>query len=90
MTTIRFSRAWCDDHMKDCFFSYNETTGEHKHVDSYTEASADLIAHGFYYAGHRAGVFTYCQRKSAPLALDFQMLIDQHEAESEADNEPLF
>jgi len=78
MITVKISRAWCDEHMGDCWHSYNENTGESKHVDSYTAECKRLEAQGYYYAGHRRGVFTYHLTKSAPLALplDWQMAIE--------------
>lgn len=81
MITIKISRAWCDDDMQDCYFAYNETTGESTHCESYTAESRKLMAQGYYYAGHSRGVFTYRLSKSAPLALplDWQMATQELE-----------
>jgi len=67
--TVKIARAWCDEHMIDCFFAHNENTGETEHVESYTAKSRQLQEQGYYYAGHKQGVFTFCLQKSAPLNL---------------------
>lgn len=76
MMTVQLSNTWCDEHLMDCWQSYNESTGEHTHIEDYTTAKHHLEATGYYYAGHRAGAFKFCLRKSSPLAqpgFDWQM-----------------
>lgn len=86
MTTIQFSRAWCDECYDDCYWSYNEQTGINQHIGSSTLALAaalqPLREHG-YYISHRRGTYTATLYKAAPLALDWQLaldLADHHES----------
>ncbi len=80
--SIQLSRAACDECFDLCWFAYDEATGQNKHIDDLTTYRAELEAQGFYYAGYRAGVLTYKRaRAAAPLAVDWQMLLEAHEAE---------
>jgi hypothetical protein len=70
MIEISFARAFCDEHLEDCYFSYNENTGETIHIGDtadYREAANELEAHGYYYAGHMHQAFVYRSRRSAPI-----------------------
>jgi len=77
--TVTLSRAYCDDHMGECWQAHNEATGKTECVPSYTEESQKLKSQGYVYTGHRAGLYTYSLRKSAPLALplDWQIAIEE-------------
>lgn len=81
---IHLSNTWCDEHLARCWQSYNEGTGENKHIN-YTQETKALPLRGYIYTGHRAGVFTYSLRKSQPLALplDWQMAIEERESVDE-------
>jgi hypothetical protein len=78
---IQLSQAPCDDCFAVCWFAYDDSTGQTKHIDDFTAYRQVLEAQGFYYAGYSAGVMTYKKaRKSAPLAVDWQILLEAHEA----------
>jgi hypothetical protein len=81
MQKVILTRAYCDDHMGECWQSFNEATQKTECVPSYTEESQRLKAKGYIYTGHRAGQYTYALRKSAPLALplDWQMAIEERQ-----------
>ena len=90
MTRIRIARAWCDECLRDCWFSFNENTFEHKHIGiDISQVWENLKAQG-YQVAHRAGVFTFTQWKGSPLApcdtaplalpLDWQMAIEERES----------
>lgn len=91
MITVTLSNTWCDEHLTRCWQSYNDATGEHQHIEDYTTARHHLEAHGYYYAGHRAGMYTFCCRKSSPLAqpgLDWQIAAEAHTAKAAAKRIP--
>lgn len=81
---IQIARAWCDECLRDCFQSYDESTGKREHIGPETQdlgkKTEELKARG-YQVSHRAGVFTFTLWKAAPLALplEWQMLIEEHE-----------
>jgi len=79
MQKVILSKAYCDDHMGECWQAYDESTMQTRCELSYTEASQRLKAQGYVYTGHKAGQYTYTLRKSAPLALplDWQMAIEE-------------
>lgn len=82
---IQIARAWCDECLQDCFFSYDESTGRKEHLGASTtdlgRKSEELKERGFV-ASHRSGVFTYTRYNSQPLALplDWQMAGDERES----------
>jgi hypothetical protein len=82
---IHIARAWCDECLRDCFFAYDEATGQNQHVgpesQDLSEKAQELGRKG-YKASHRSGVFTYTLYKAAPLALplDWQFVNDRYEA----------
>lgn len=79
---VLLSQAPCNDCFSVCWFAYDEATGTNRHIDDLTAYRKRLEAQGFYYAGYRAGVLTYKRtRAAAPLAVDWQMLLEAHEAE---------
>jgi hypothetical protein len=85
MITVQISNTWCDEHLTRCWQSYDESTGEHRHIKYYSDERDRLQAAGYYYAGHHGGVYTYQLRKSSPLAqpgLDWQIAIDAKAARS--------
>jgi len=77
--TVVLSRTYCDEHMSECWQSFDEGTGKTACVPSYTEETQRLKASGYVYTGHRAGQYTYALRKSTPLALPlaWQMAIEE-------------
>ena len=76
--TVTLSRAYCENHLAECWQSYDESTRRTRCVD-YTTETKRLELSGYVYTGHRAGQYTYALRKSAPLALpfDWQMVIEE-------------
>jgi len=76
--TVTLSRTYCDDHMGECWQAHNEATGKTECIDYTTEVKR-LELSGYVYTGHRAGLYTYALRKSAPLALplDWKMAIEE-------------
>lgn len=77
---IIISRAYCDDHLGECWQTYNTATMQTRCIDYATEKKR-LELSGYVYTGHRAGQYTWTLRKSAPLALplDWQMAIEARE-----------
>jgi hypothetical protein len=75
---IVIARAWCKECLRDCFQSYNESTGQHKHIGPDTSDlaayTADLKSFGFRFGGHRSGTFRFYRYKSQPLVIEAQQL----------------
>ena len=85
MNRVHIARAFCDDHLAECWFKFDEQTGQATHIESYTTESKRLESLGYIYTGHQAGAYTYSLRKSSPLAgiplpLDWQMALDARES----------
>lgn len=81
---IILTRAWCDEHLAECWQSHNTATMQTRCIASYTAEKQRLEEHGYIYTGHRAGQYTYTLRKSAPLiplSIDWQMARDTREPE---------
>ena len=79
MITIKLSRAYCEEDMKDCVFSFNENTGITTHCKDMGTEMQSLEAQGYRYQGHKNGVYTYCLYKAAPLTADeaaYQMALN--------------
>lgn len=76
--TVTITRAYCDDHLAECYQAHDSATGQTKCIDYLTETTR-LKEQGYIYTGHHAGQYTYALRKSTPLALpiDWQMAIEE-------------
>lgn len=75
---IQFSRAWCDDHLAQCYYSHDESTGVNQHVGTSADFGrqvAQLQARGYVGSHKGGGVFVYTLYKAAPLALPLEWQI---------------
>lgn len=70
---IQISRAWCDDDLCQCWFSFDETTRVTEHLGTSNAAKWDeLKAKGYQVKHNGGGVFTFTLWKAAPLAMPFE------------------
>jgi hypothetical protein len=83
MLSVTIARSWCQEHWANCFFCYNDQTGENTHIGHETAQAAQymkaLEKQGFWFR-HRAGVYTgTCWKTTLALPLDWQIMESQHD-----------
>lgn len=85
MLSVTIARSWCKEHLANCYFCFNEQTGENTHIGHATWDLARFMKalekQGFWFR-HRAGVYsgTCWKATPIPLPLDWQLAEEQHEA----------
>lgn len=78
------ARAWCDEHLAQCWETYDEATGVHEHIGlSNADKWNKLKAKGYQPKHMGGGVFTFTLWKAAPLTLppEWQMVRESKEPE---------
>lgn len=90
---ITLAPAWCDNHLAQCWHSYNHQTGITSHLGNPEGIQpAELAKLGAEFArlkelgyiiAHRSGTYTATRYTSQPLALplDWQMALESREPE---------
>jgi hypothetical protein len=80
---IQIARAWCDEHLAQCWHSHDLATGANEHLGESNAAKWQELKDKGYQVSHRGGVFTFTLWKAAPLALplDWQMVRESKEPE---------
>lgn len=80
---IQIARAWCDEHLAQCWEAYDEGTGVHEHLGASNAAKWEELKAKGYQPAHRGGVYTFTLYKAQPLALqlDWQMALKTREPE---------
>jgi hypothetical protein len=75
---IQIARAWCDECLGQCWFSFNEQTQAHEHLGDSNAAKWDELKAQGYQPAHQGGVYTFTLYKAAPLALplEWQIIAD--------------
>lgn len=80
--TIQMSRAWCDECLRDCWFTFDEQSQVNQHIgQDNAHAWNTLKAQGYTVKHSGGGAFTFTLWKARPLALplDWQMAIEERE-----------
>lgn len=81
---IQIARAWCDQCLRDCWFSFDEGTRISEHLgESNAEKWNELKSKGYQPRHNGGGAFTFTLWKAAPLALplEWQILAESKEPE---------
>jgi hypothetical protein len=80
---IQIARAWCDECLDQCWFSYDEASGVNEHLGTSNASKWQALKDKGYQIAHSGGgVFTFTLYKAAPLIpLEWQMVAESREPE---------
>jgi len=86
---ITIQKEYCDEHLSNCWRAHSSAGGSACIEDNFGDYRRALALFGWYYAGHRAGVFTYRPKSNAPISVDIDMLQELAEQREQVDLENL-